>query len=212
VSVYPLTVEDGTPLAAAVAEGRMPAPDPDVAADMMLAAEVALAAAGLRRYEVANYAQPGHEARHNSAYWTGGAYLGVGPQAASMLPAALYGRVADGEGWTAPPAGADVARTRFTREATVQDYLRRPLAMPGPIEFLSGPEARREDVMLGLRMREGVAVAQAEAAGVATVLDRLSAQGLVKRSVHSDGVERWSTTERGWLLGNQVFGPVWAGQ
>jgi oxygen-independent coproporphyrinogen-3 oxidase len=179
---------------------------------MMLAAEVALAAAGLQRYEVANYAQPGHEARHNTVYWTGGAYLGVGPHAASMLPADLYAAVAAGEGWDAVPEGPAPHRARFAREASLDDYIRTPLAFPGPVEFLSGAEAAREDVMLGLRMRAGVTVAQAEAAGVRDVLERLASQGLVHRTAGADGLDRWSTTERGWLLGNRVFGPVWSGE
>jgi putative oxygen-independent coproporphyrinogen III oxidase len=210
VSVYPLTVEEGTPLAGAVADGRMPAPDPDAAADMMLAAEVALDAAGLRRYEVANYAQPGHESRHNTVYWTGGAYLGAGPHAASMLPYPLYARVAEAEGWALPDKGA--ARVRFVRESDVAGYVRRPLEIPGTPEYLSAPEAAREDVMLGLRLSEGVTVEEASRAGVGAVLERLESLGLVRLATGADGVPRWSTTQRGWLLGNEVFGAVWSGE
>lgn len=210
MSVYPLSVEDGTPLAAAVHEGRMSAPDPDVAADMMLAAEVALAAAGMLRYEVANYAQPGHEARHNLVYWTGGAYLGIGPHAASMLPYELFERVAASEGWTLPPASEDApVRARFTRETSLEDYLRRPLAQPQPLETLTAAEARREDVMLGLRLRGGVAAEAVEAAGLTETLAALAERDLVTIDEDEEGVEHWRTTQRGWLLGNQVFGAVW---
>jgi len=213
VSVYPLTVEDGTPLATAVIEGRQPTPDPDVAADMMLAAEVALAAAGIPRYEVASYAQPGHEARHNLVYWTGGAYLGVGPHAASMLPYAEFRRVAEAEGWSLePPAAEPPVRARFTRETSLEDYLRRPLARPEPLETLAAQEVLREDVMLGLRLSRGVPVGAVAEAGLAETLSSLAERGLVSLSRDGDGVERWRTTQRGWLLGNQVFGAVWAGE
>jgi oxygen-independent coproporphyrinogen-3 oxidase len=213
VSVYPLTVEEGTPLHAAVSDGRMPAPDPDVAADMMLAAEVALAAAGMPRYEVANYAQPGHEARHNLVYWSGGAYLGVGPHAASMLPYPLFQRIAEGEGWAMPAPGDEPAvRARFTRVTSLDAYVRRPLARPEPVETLTGPEAAREDVMLRLRLTAGVTAAQAESAGVDQVLRDLAEQGLVVLGADDEGVSRWSTTQNGWLLGNRVFGAVWAGE
>jgi putative oxygen-independent coproporphyrinogen III oxidase len=212
VSVYPLAVEEGTPLAAAIAAGRIPAPDPDVAADMMLAAETALTAAGLPRYEVANYAQPGREAAHNVVYWTGGAYLGLGPAAASMLPYEHYARVADAERWPSPPEGEAPTRARFTHGRDVAGYVHTPLVAPAEVEFLSRAEAAREDVMLGLRMATGVPVRQAEEAGVERVLERLAGEGLVHRVAGAEGADSWVTTQRGWLLGNRVFGDVWAGE
>lgn len=210
ISVYPLTLEEGTPLCAAVRAGEVAEPDPDEAADMMLAAEVALTAAGLPRYEVASYAQPGHEARHNLVYWTGGSYLGVGPHAASMLTFEQYRRAAEGEGWTLPSVGAPVpARARFVRDASLDDYLRRPLASPGPAEFLTADEAAREDAMLGLRTTYGISSADAERAGVSEVLADLASRGLVRSTEGPGGEVRWRTTEQGWLLGNSVFGAVW---
>jgi putative oxygen-independent coproporphyrinogen III oxidase len=213
VSVYPLTVEQGTPMAAAVAAGRLSAPDSDVAADMMLAAEVALAAAGMPRYEVASYAQPGFEARHNLIYWTGGAYLGIGPHAASMLPYPDFARIAAGEGWAdgLSPHEPQPARARFTREADLAAYTRAPLAHPGPVELLDTEESAREDIMLGLRLTLGVTAGQVAAAGLTGVLAELAERGLVKQETDEDGVLRWRTTQRGWLLGNEVFSAVWAG-
>ena len=85
VSVYPLQLEEGTPLARMEEAGEMEVPDEDFQAQCMdLAAEV-LEAAGYERYEVASYAKPGHRCRHNIAYWTGKPYLGLGRSAASML-------------------------------------------------------------------------------------------------------------------------------
>ncbi len=83
VSVYPLMVEDGTPLARLVDTGTL-AIDEDDGADYMVVAAERLAAAGMHRYEVASYAYPGFESRHNTAYWTGVPYLGLGPGAVSM--------------------------------------------------------------------------------------------------------------------------------
>ena len=84
VSVYPLTIEAHTPFDAAVLAGDMEEPDDDVeAAHMEIAARV-LAEAGYERYEVASYARPGFECRHNIAYWTGVPYLGLGRSAATM--------------------------------------------------------------------------------------------------------------------------------
>lgn len=85
VSVYPLQLEEGTPLARMEEAGEIEVPDEDFQAQCMdLAAEV-LEEASYERYEVASYAKPGHRCRHNIAYWTGKPYLGLGRSAASML-------------------------------------------------------------------------------------------------------------------------------
>lgn len=84
VSVYPLAIEPGTPFDRAIMRGQMEEPDEDVEADMMEAAGRILQSAGFHRYEVANYALPGFESRHNSAYWSGVPYLGLGRSATTM--------------------------------------------------------------------------------------------------------------------------------
>ena len=88
VSVYALTIETGTPWETLVRRGKRRLPDPDHQADMLLAAEAALTAAGLEHYEVASYAAPGRRARHNLGYWTWQDYLGLGPSAHSAVYAA----------------------------------------------------------------------------------------------------------------------------
>ncbi len=84
VSVYPLTIEPGTPFDRLVMRGELPAPDDDVAARHMGLAARILREAGFERYEVASYARPGFACRHNVAYWTGVPYVGVGRSAATM--------------------------------------------------------------------------------------------------------------------------------
>lgn len=83
VSVYALTVEEGTPLARDVAEGRVAMPSDDAVMDALAQAEGRLAAAGLVRYEISNYAKPGCECLYNVSVWRGEDYLGVGPSASS---------------------------------------------------------------------------------------------------------------------------------
>ncbi len=98
VSVYPLTIEEGTPFAQRVESGVMPEPDDDVEARHMLLAAEILEAAGFHRYEVASYARPGFESRHNTAYWTGVPYLGLGRGATTMRQTAdRRERIKDGE-------------------------------------------------------------------------------------------------------------------
>ncbi|MBO4352261.1 MAG: radical SAM family heme chaperone HemW, partial [Eggerthellaceae bacterium] len=75
VSVYPLTIESFTKFEELVIAGEMEEPDDDVEAEHMEAAERLLAQAGFMRYEVANYAIPGFESKHNSSYWTGVPYI-----------------------------------------------------------------------------------------------------------------------------------------
>lgn len=94
VSCYPLMVEEGTPLAAAVDAGRVAEPDSDVAADCMERAAEVLGAAGLARYEVASYARPGRACLHNEAYWTGRSYLGLGSGASGMAARAEFAALA----------------------------------------------------------------------------------------------------------------------
>ncbi len=199
VSVYPLSLEEGTPLASAVAAGRAEAPDPDLAADMMLLACDSMARRGMDRYEVASYAGPGQESRHNLVYWTGGAYLGVGPGAASMLPAASCGAA----GLEPPP---DAARCRF---CAVRD--REAFGPRDQVEWLTAAEAAREDVMLGMRLVRGVPADRVESAGLSDALSELEGRGLVETWSDGRGVECWRTTDRGWLLGNEVFGRIWEG-
>ena len=84
VSVYPLAIEPHTPFDQLVLAGEMEEPDDDVEAEHMELAERVLAAHGFERYEVASYARPGFESRHNSSYWTGVPYLGIGASATTM--------------------------------------------------------------------------------------------------------------------------------
>ncbi len=91
VAVYPLSIEPSTPMHVAVESGLLAEPDPDTAADHMMLAAESLAFHGFERYEVANYAtDAAHRSRHNTAYWTGRSYIGVGPGAHGMVD----GRVA----------------------------------------------------------------------------------------------------------------------
>lgn len=84
ISVYPLTIEDHTPFAKMVLRGQMPNVDDDMEAEHMELAAKLLQAAGYERYEVASYAKPGYQCKHNIAYWTGVPYLGLGKSAATM--------------------------------------------------------------------------------------------------------------------------------
>ena len=84
VSIYPLTIEDGSALAKLVRKRKFPPLDEDQQARHMELAATVLEGAGFHRYEVANYALLGYESKHNSLYWQGVPYLGLGKSAATM--------------------------------------------------------------------------------------------------------------------------------
>jgi oxygen-independent coproporphyrinogen-3 oxidase len=86
LSAYDLTIEAGTPLAAAAKELRFPGEDEAWAERAEL--EAAVSASGFRRYEISNYAPRGLECRHNAAYWRMDSYIGAGPGAVSTLVSA----------------------------------------------------------------------------------------------------------------------------
>ncbi len=84
ISIYPLTIEEHTPLCNKVDAGEVPDVVQDHQAYQMAMAEHILEPAGLMRYEVASYASQGNQCRHNIAYWTGIPYLGLGTSAVTM--------------------------------------------------------------------------------------------------------------------------------
>ena len=81
LSLYQLTIEDGTPFKALYEAGKFEIPDPDHAADLYDLTEAVTNESGLPAYEISNYAMPGAESRHNLTYWRYGDYVGTGPGA-----------------------------------------------------------------------------------------------------------------------------------
>jgi oxygen-independent coproporphyrinogen-3 oxidase len=110
LSLYLLTVEEGTPLVNLIRRGSRQEPDQDLQADLFSALHLGLEGLGLIHYEISNYARPGAQSRHNRLYWSQGSYLGIGPGAHSMryLPDGGVQRdanVEDLKAWWAAPAG-----------------------------------------------------------------------------------------------------------
>jgi len=86
LSLYQLTVEDGTVFGARHSLGQLQGlPDEDLSSDMYLMTQDVCGAAGLPGYEISNHAQPGQESRHNLIYWRMGDYIGIGPGAHGRL-------------------------------------------------------------------------------------------------------------------------------
>ena len=97
MSCYGLLVEPGTPLYGY--KDRCNLPDDEVQADMYLAAVELLRAKGYRQYEISNFARKGMVSQHNLRYWTGGEYLGFGPNASSDFGGKRFAMIADLRGY-----------------------------------------------------------------------------------------------------------------
>ena len=147
-----------------------------VAEQHYAAAVARLEAAGYRRYEVSNFALPGHECRHNLAYWRGENYLGIGAAAVSTVA------VAAAAVSTVTVAGAVAVSTlgaeRRTNPRAVADYL---AGLPPAVEMLSPATRLWEKAMLGLRTSEGVDEEAVLPVLDSAARDRLLAQGCLDR-------------------------------
>lgn len=222
VSVYPLTLEEGTPLYRMACRDESLEPDEDFQAACMDTARERLSAAGYHPYEVASYALDGHECVHNIAYWTGQGYLGLGRSAAGMLDAEDFDRLAGlfpGES-----SRGDAHRVRLVQ--------RDDAATAFEAEYLSQREAAAEDLMLACRMTRGVgpdllvrAARVIPTGELAASCDRALELGLA--TWVPDGVEgyagriaskdviagracaRLAPTHLGWLDGNVLFELFW---
>jgi oxygen-independent coproporphyrinogen-3 oxidase len=93
ISAYALSLERGTPFGRWVGRGSLPAPDPDLAADMYEWASDELEAAGYVQYEISNWSRPGRECRHNLQCWRGLPYLGLGAGAHGYASGYRYSNV-----------------------------------------------------------------------------------------------------------------------
>ena len=235
LSLYALTVEEGTPLAQWVAVGKASEPDPDVAADHYLAAERMLGGAGFRHYEISNWALPGQECLHNLTYWKNQPYLGLGAGAHSyfggyrfhnvLLPQEYIRRVRDGgdqphRALSAPRQREDVSKSGAA--APFGSIEERPQGAPlaaaigraSPVaaiqEFATETDLG-DTLVLGLRLAEGVGFAEVEERYGIDVPRRFGPA--LRESCELGLLEiedrRMRLTPRGRLLANEVFLRFW---
>lgn len=219
VSVYPLTIEDGTALAKQTQDKNTPWNAYDVQADRMQAASKMLQAAGFVRYEVASYARNQKSCKHNKMYWTGESYLGLGTSAASMLTAPEYDMLAE-QNASLPARPQDAARARLV----VLDSPRKIgegtslFSTEFDVEFLTLREAVAEDLMLHARLMEPISpallVESEQVFGALTlqeVFDACVQDELLECVDAADsGIKAsYRPTKKGWLLGNELYGRFW---
>ena len=188
LSCYGLKVEEGTPLAARVAQGEV-LPDDDQQADLYLWTVGRLERAGYPQYEISNFAKPGFASRHNLRYWLTQPYIGFGPGAHSDFGGRRYSFVRD-------------------LDAYIQGVLQ-----GGDIidesEIIPKRERCGEYLMLRLRTVQGIAEQEYRStyfmdfAPLQARLEQFRAQGWAEQT---DG--RWHFTPKGFLLSNQLIGDL----
>lgn len=184
LSLYALETDAPTPLVRSIERGRVPPTDPDAMAAMYEMAVERLAAAGFARYEISNFARPGHESRHNLKYWTDRPYAGLGQSAASYV---------DGARWINPRRYPEYV-------ASVEGA--------GPeVEPYDADRRAGEALVFGLRRPAGIDLDQVAARHGAPavarrepILEKGAAAGLVRLAGRQAAL-----TDRGMLLADEVF-------
>ena len=187
LSLYCLSIEEGTPLARMMSAGKLPYPDPDLAAAMYSSAEESLDKAGYRHYEISNWARAGYECQHNITYWRNRPYLGFGAGAHSFY-----------------------RNSRYHNVPSPEEYVRLTLRSQSPLagrEEIDRSLEMSETMIMGLRLCQGISFKEFEerfCCSLVTVygeqIRELVGQGLL--DVNGRGVR---LTARGRLLGNEVF-------
>ena len=197
LSLYQLTIEQGTAFFGRHQRGDLVLPGEDLQADLFEATQELCAAAGLPAYETSNHAAPGHESRHNLVYWRYGEYLGVGPGA--------HGRVR-----------IDGVRHAQQRLRLPERWLRaargRGHGMADEYAIVADERAS-EMLMMGLRLHQGVENAAFEAEVGERLVDWLADETLrelMALELITLSEDRLALTESGRPLLNAVLGRLLA--
>ncbi len=205
LSLYCLSVEEGTPLEKRIASGVLPMPDDDLAAEMYELAEELLAQAGFFHYEISNWAKGNDQyqmtndqsqvCRHNLIYWRNEGWLGVGAGAHSWLDGGVLS-LSKGRRWANVRHPRDYIAALESGETPVAD-----------VEEIDRRMEMGETMMLGLRLAEGVSDARFQARFGRELEQVFGAELAELREL---GLLAWDgrvarLTARGRLLGNRVF-------
>ena len=185
ISCYGLKVEEGTPLYAC--QEFMNLPDDDAQADMYLATVEILRAKGYRQYEISNFCKRNHESKHNVKYWTGGEYLGFGPDASSDFAGKRFKIIRDLRGYI--------------------DGIRDGGQVLEEIQTVAKRERAGEYLMMGLRTTQGISGEEYEKQFLlpfAPIEEALEACRQRGHALTGDG-GRWRLTPEGFLLSNSII-------
>ena len=185
ISCYGLKLEEGTPLCQQQNQLRLA--DDDMQADMYLATVEILRSHGYKQYEISNFCKRNRESKHNMKYWTGGEYLGFGPDASSDFAGKRFAVIRDLQGYISGiRSGGQVLRD---------------------IQTVPQRERAGEYLMMHLRTTYGISAEEYEKkfllpfAPIEKALEQCRGRGHALRGI--DG--RWHLTAEGFLLSNSII-------
>lgn len=189
LSLYQLTIEDGTVFAARDRAGKLRGlPSENLSADMFELTQEVTTAAGLPAYEVSNHAAAGSESQHNLIYWRAGDYAGVGPGAHGRLT--LGGQRYATECLRAPQDWLQSVQTHGHGEV--------------PRDALSGNSRALEYMMMGLRVSEGLDLGRLTSMDPLAMDTKALSQLIEMGLLYQDG-DRLKTTGQGRMMLNEVI-------
>ncbi len=183
ISAYALSIEPSTPYGAYYGSTKHPElPIEDDVASMYELTQAQLSRAGLMRYEISNWSKPGHESRHNLAYWLADEYLALGVGAHGYM------------------AGQRYANTKQLADYYLLDFREQETSSIGEEESL------REQLLLGLRLERGIDLIPAYQALLNLAkLSEFIKLGLVEQQENQQAKSNIKLTDRGILLSNRVI-------
>ncbi|MGE5510953.1 MAG: radical SAM family heme chaperone HemW [Bacteroidota bacterium] len=188
LSLYQLTIEQGTPFAALHAAGRLKVPEAELADGLYEITQELTEAAGLPAYEISNHAAPGEESRHNLVYWRYGEYAGVGPGAHGRL-------IVDG------------VRRALTTERQPERWLAEVEHQGHGLTedvALTRTEQADELLLMGLRLAEGVDLARLAHIGGAKTSAKTIAELVELGMLEPPAENRLRATRRGRFVLNEL--------
>ena len=187
VSAYSLIVEPGTRLATQVSRGQVPPPNDDIAAHRYTMIDERLGELGFQWYEVSNWAKQGGQCDHNLGYWRNHDWLGLGPGAHGHMSGVRSWNVKHPAQWALRIEGDDL-----------------PIAGS---EQLSASDINRENIMLSLRLREGLPIDELEL-NARQEIDKLVSERLLDPESLDCG--RATLTLKGRLLADGIVARLWS--
>lgn len=188
LSAYALQFEEGTPLYHMLKEGKVCEADEELSLSCYERLMDLTQEAGLEHYEISNFARPGFRSRHNSSYWTGTAYIGLG-------------------------AGAHSYDGRCTRSANIGDVIQyieaiRKGERPTETEILSKKERYNERVMLSLRTKEGLSLPNLEhdfGTDMRRYCERMAEPHLARERIQKKAGETLCLTRQGLFVSDDII-------
>lgn len=199
MSLYQLTIEEGTAFYHQFHRGKFKLPDEQLSTALFNETQEIMTDAGLPAYEISNHARPGEESQHNLAYWQGDYYVGIGPGAHGRLPGRTQGSA---------DAHSQIKRPEDWLSATVS----RGTGLEN-LDHVISEDRATEAIMTGLRLKDGIDVNRWEALFGHRLMDLVNMnayEGLVASGHIGQEKNRLVLTNRGWPLLNFILGKLLA--